>query len=76
MENKRLKDRIKEVKRSLREYKKEFKEARRNEEWGAVEFLVACINRYSIELEQLEKRYRKFDDMKPIPKLPGEWGVK
>lgn len=57
--DKRLKIRIKDVKRTIREYKKELDVARKCEEWGAVEFLCARLEQYNYELDKLMKEYKK-----------------
>jgi len=57
--NKRTKDAIKELKYWTRIYKKELKEARKDEEWGAIEFLVERIQSFERKLEELMKEYKK-----------------
>jgi len=61
MENKRLKDQIKEIKYWTRIYKKELKEARKNEEWGAIEFMAERIQSFERRLAELEAKYKKKD---------------
>jgi len=61
MENKRLKDQIKEIKYWTRIYKKELKEARKNEEWVAIEFMAERIQSFERRLAELEAKYKKKD---------------
>lgn len=57
--NKRLKDQIKEIKYWIRIYKKELKEAQKNEEWGAIEFMAERINQFQSRLDRLTSEYKK-----------------
>ena len=57
--NRRLKDDIKEIKYWIRVYKKELLEARKHEEWGAIEFMADRIESFQRRLDELMKLYKK-----------------
>jgi len=59
MAEKRLKDDIKELKYWIRVYKKELKEARKHEEWSAIDFMDDRIKSFEHRLDELMKQYKK-----------------
>lgn len=59
MTDKRLKDKIKAVKKSIRDYKKEAQLMRKCEEWGALDALCLKLEALQFNLAELEKLYKK-----------------